>query len=99
MKTKGRPLIVISTYLPSKGRHNSIDEFGDCVQQINEIVHKYKDTHFVIIVGDLNEELHKEHITTRAKYIHDLMEDCELEATSNGPTFIHANGRDSSDID
>ena len=99
MKTKGRPLIVISTYLPSKGRNNNIDEFGDCVQQINEIVHKYKDTHFVIIGGDLNEELHKEHITTRAKYIHDLMEDCELEATSNGPTFIHANGRDSSEID
>ncbi|CAC5413930.1 unnamed protein product [Mytilus coruscus] len=53
-------LLFISIYLPSTGSRDHYEEFIDTIDQLNEIVLKYQDTHYMIIGGDLNEDL-REH--------------------------------------
>ncbi|CAC5407355.1 unnamed protein product [Mytilus coruscus] len=50
-------LLLISIDLPSTGSRDHNEEFLDTIDQLNEIVLKYQDTHYMIIRGDLNEDL------------------------------------------
>jgi hypothetical protein len=47
-------VLVASVYLPSKGSHDKVDEFYDCIDQLYEIYQRYQGTHTIIIGGDLN---------------------------------------------
>ena len=50
-------LLIISVYMPCKVLTDNIEDFRDCVDQLHEIVTKYKTTHRIIFGGDINEEL------------------------------------------
>ena len=52
--------LVASVYLLSKGSHDYVDEFFDCIDQLYEIYQKYQGTHKIIIGGDLNEDLNND---------------------------------------
>jgi exonuclease III len=52
--------LVASVYLPSKGSHDYVDEFYDCIDQLYEIYQRYQGTHTIIIGGNLNEDLNNE---------------------------------------
>ena len=99
LTTNERPLLIVSVYLPSKGRSSNIDEYRECVDQLHEIISKFRDTHIITIGGDLNEDIHTELPSERTKYLRTFLQNCEMEVTRCGPTFIHSNGRDTSEID
>ena len=88
---------VINAYLPCRGSH-SIQEFQEEIDQLHEILCKYKNTH-TILAGDLNVDQHA--TGTRGNYFrelignHTLTEVCDIV----GPTFIHHNGVSTSKID
>ena len=43
--------------MPRRWLRDNIDEFEDCLSQLQEIVTKYGDTYSLIIGGDFNEDL------------------------------------------
>ena len=49
--------LIISVYIPYKGLTDNVEDFRDCVDQLYEIVSKYKSTRGIFIGGDINEEL------------------------------------------
>ncbi|VDI13607.1 Hypothetical predicted protein [Mytilus galloprovincialis] len=82
---KDQKLLVVSVYLPSTGGRNSTDEFLDTIDQLNEIITKYQDTHEIIIGGDLNEDLgNDERQNKRKKYLQQLIEDYRLGYENTG---------------
>ena len=44
-----RPILLISTYMPCKGINNNYETFLDCLDQLNEILIEYDDTHDVVL--------------------------------------------------
>ena len=99
IKTNDKPILVASVYLPAKGANSNIQEFQECIDQLDEIVSKYSETHNIIIGGDLNEEISKSLNSDRNIYVQTFIRDNCLDTVSFGATFVHANGRDSSEID
>ena len=55
-----KPVLIISVYLPTKGTSDNITEFEDCLDQVYELTQKYKDSHGILIEGDMNEDLSRE---------------------------------------
>lgn len=51
-------LLLVSVYMPYKGLSDNIEDFQDCLDQLNEICQKYSSTHKLIIGGDFNEDLY-----------------------------------------
>ena len=51
-----RPLLILSVYLPCKGSTYAYNylEFTDCIDQLNEIMVKYRSTHDILLGGDFN---------------------------------------------
>ena len=43
------PHFLISTYMPCKGVNDYYEAFLDCLNQLNEILLKYGDTHDVVL--------------------------------------------------
>ncbi|CAG2250967.1 unnamed protein product [Mytilus edulis] len=97
---KDQKLLVVSVYLPSTGGRNSTDEFLDTIDQLNEIITKYQDTHEIIIGGDLNEDLgNDKRQNKRKKYLQQLIADYRLGYENTGRTFIKTNGQECSELD
>ena len=43
--------------MPCRGLRDNIDDFEDCLSQLQEIVTKYSNTHSIVLGGDFNEDL------------------------------------------
>ena len=98
VKTAEGPILIISVYMPSKGRGDNISEFQDCIYQLQEIIQKYYD-HFIFIGGDLNEDLTLPSHSKRKEELVRFIDEYKLSTVPVGPTFIHPNGKDCSTID
>ena len=98
VKTAEGPILIISVYIPSKGRGGNISEFQDCIYQLQEIIQKYYD-HFIFIGGDLNEDLTLPSHSKRKEELVRFIDEYKLSTVPVGPTFIHPNGKDCSTID
>ncbi|CAC5360985.1 unnamed protein product [Mytilus coruscus] len=93
-------LLLISVYLPSTGSHNHYEEFLDTIDQLNEIVLKYQDTHYMIIGGDLNEDLGNiDRINKRKDYLEKFVKEAGLKYENEGKTFVKVNGEECSELD
>ncbi|CAC5383257.1 unnamed protein product [Mytilus coruscus] len=92
-------IIIVSLYLPCKGPTNSTQEILECIDQLNEIVCTYSNTHQIIIGGDFNGYILNGASSQRKKYITDSLQDHELCSKETGLTFIHSNGKDATVID
>ena len=68
-------LAVISVYLPAKGSKNHI-EYQDTIDQLYERYQTYKNTHKIIIGGDINEDLNELTGTKRNQYLRDFLDEC-----------------------
>ncbi|CAC5415512.1 unnamed protein product [Mytilus coruscus] len=100
IEIEGDPnIIIVSLYLPCKGPTNSTQQLLECIDQLNEIVCTYSNTHQIIIGGDFNEDIINGASSQRKKYINDFMKDHELSSNETGLTFIHSNGKDATAID
>ncbi|CAC5398820.1 unnamed protein product [Mytilus coruscus] len=93
-------LLLISIYLPSTGSRDHYEEFIDTIDQLNEIVLKYQDTHFMIIGGDLNEDLgNTDRINKRKDYLEKFVKETGLKYDNEGKTFVKVNGEECSELD
>ena len=93
-------LILISIYLPSTGSRDHYEEFKDTIDQLNEIVLKYQDTHYIIIGGDLNEDLGNiDRINKRKDYLENFVKETGLKYDNEGKTFVKVNGEECSELD
>ena len=90
-----KPLLIISAYLPT---NYEVDVFKDCIDQLYEIFQKFKDTHDILIGGDLNEDLNKSSPDKRGKYIRTFITDCQLTASFSGNTYINPKGEECTEI-
>ena len=52
-----KPLMIISVYMPTGGTNDKINEYHDTIDQLFEIIKKYKPSHYIVLGGDLNEGL------------------------------------------
>ena len=50
-------LLVVSSYLQTKGGAGILMDYQDCLDQLYEIFQKYQTTHHIVIGGDLNVDL------------------------------------------
>jgi exonuclease III len=91
--------LVASVYLPSKGSHDYVDEFYDCIDQLYEIYQRYQGTHTIIIGGDLNEDLNNEKTNKMNKYLWHFIKECGLSYDNSANTFIKPNGEECSELD
>ena len=92
------PILLLSTYMPCKGVSLNYEAFLDCLDQLNEILIKYDDTHDVVLGGDFNEEL-MQGSSRRSASLNEFLSDHNLITTKSDKTFIHPNGVDSTTID
>ncbi|CAC5405238.1 unnamed protein product [Mytilus coruscus] len=75
-------------------------KLSNCIDQLNEIVQKYKGTHEIVIGGDFNEDIVKETNNSKRKIaLLEFMKECKLTTNHKGPTFINTSGADISEID
>ncbi len=93
------PVCICNVYMPSRNSRTS-SSYSELLQEINEIISKYKLTHAIIILGDMNASLKQ-----RKGNEHDVMfqKFCEenklFTHQSGNPTFFHENGRDEAELD
>ncbi|CAC5412450.1 unnamed protein product [Mytilus coruscus] len=93
-------LLLISVYLPSTGSRDHYEEFIDTIDQLNEIVLKYQDTHYMIIGGDLNEDLgNSDRINKRKDYLEKFVKETGLKYDNEGKKFVKVNGEECSELD
>lgn len=94
-----RPMLIVSVYMPCNGEKDNYYSFMECVEQLQEIIYKYRDSHDIIIGGDFNENATQQLGTKRSKCLHKFLSDNNLVTRKTENTFIHSNGRDTSLID
>ncbi|KAK3087817.1 hypothetical protein FSP39_011014 [Pinctada imbricata] len=98
VKTTSQPILLVSIYLPAKGCRTNPQDYLDCMDQLQEILDKYQD-HHICIGGDFNEHLTTSNNSERIRCVRQLISDNQLQSLTYGSTFIHPNGKDSSEID
>ena len=85
--------------MPRRGLRDNIDEFEDCLSQLQEIVTKYGDTYSLIIGGDFNEDLCSGDNSRRKRSLRQFLSDNRLATRSTGKTYTAPNGAEVSTID
>ncbi|MES9880811.1 MAG: reverse transcriptase family protein [Sedimenticola sp.] len=93
------PLLVVSAYMPCRGLNDNVEDFVDCLDQLQEIVNKYSNTHSIVIGGDFNEDMKNRRNSKRAKELTQFMNELGLETVLTEPTYINPGGADTSIID
>lgn len=98
-----KPLTLICVYMPTRGGSMSLDDYKSILDELSEIIEKYKYTSDIIIGGDMNASLHR----TERKISYDIalsefLQDNALnlpDMCQKQSTFYHFNNKDESQID
>ena len=88
----GDRLHLISVYLPAKGSKNHQIEYHDCVDQLYELYQKYRDSHTIVIGGDMNEDLNNPISNKRNQYLLDFIRETQLAYNNSSKTFVNSMG-------
>jgi hypothetical protein len=95
-----KPVVIINAYAPCKGMSDSKDSFNELLDQLHNIIQKYRLSHDIVLCGDMNASLHSEKPDSRDRTFRKFCEDIELQLPKGYPhkdTFTSPNG--SSQID
>ena len=93
------PLLLISVYMPCKGLRENVEEFQDCLAQVQEIIVKYSDSHGIIVGGDFNEDFFSEKASTRLHSLKTFVKESGLSTQQTAKTYMNNDGVDTSLID
>ena len=94
-----KSMLLISAYMPCRGLRDNVDEFQDCLAQLQELIEKYSDTHLIVLGGDFNENLYVSQDSTRLLSLRKFLDECKLTTQLTDRTFISNAGVDTSTID
>ncbi|VDI17864.1 Hypothetical predicted protein, partial [Mytilus galloprovincialis] len=84
---------LVNVYMPSLQVAGDLD-YKDTLDQISEIIEKYKDSYQTIICGDMNASLHRDN-RRRDQNFKEFMSNNNLSLANRypkAPTFFHHNG-------
>lgn len=98
LNTKNR-LLIVCVYMPCNGEKDSYHAYVDCIDQLNELILSFQNTHDIIIGGDFNENALVNNGSKRSQTFHTFLSENDLVTKNSGFTFVHPNGRDASSID
>ena len=85
--------------MPAKGSKNHQIEYHDCVDQLYELYQKYRDSHTIVIGGDMNEDLNNPISNKRNQYLLDFIRETQLAYNNSSKTFVNSMGQEASEID
>ena len=96
------PICICNVYMPrrnSKGIAKSDDNFQSCLEQIEEVLSIYQNTHIVLLVGDFNTSLveqkgNAQDVLLQAAVTSNSLEHQQMDAS----TFFHPNKTDNAEI-
>ena len=97
-----KPVLLVCIYLPTRGNLTTNDDYQAILDELVEILEKYKVTCDIILVGDMNASLHREGSLSRDKIFRNFLDEANLFLPKNCKkrnTFHHYNGKDESQID
>lgn len=92
-------VLAVSVYMPCRGLRDNVEEFADCISQLQEIYQKYSNSHIVIFGGDFNEDLNSQREPERNKKLKGLMQDCLLATKDTEKTYVNPDGVETSTLD
>ena len=94
-----KPILLISVYMPCRGLRDNIDDFVDCLLQLQEILTKCSNTHAILLGGDFNEDLSNASNHRRKKSLEQFLKDNKLSTQPSEKTYTAPNGAEVSTID
>lgn len=89
-------ITIINCYLPCRGNKDSETEFVGVVDEVREIIIKYKRSSDIILVGDMNASVFREPPLARDKYFKDVLAEVGLMLPTDYPevhTYRHGQGK------
>lgn len=54
-----QPFILVCVYMPTRGGNATLDDYKAVLDELSEIIEKYRSTYDIIIGGDMNASLHR----------------------------------------
>ncbi|MEW8545673.1 MAG: endonuclease/exonuclease/phosphatase family protein [Candidatus Thiodiazotropha sp.] len=97
------PLCICNIYMPSrnsKGNGKGDDNYQSCLDQLEEVLNIYNDSHAVVILGDFNASLMGRKGNEQDQQLKAFVANNSLGHLQTGiPTFFHPNKTDSAEID
>ena len=82
-----------------RGLTDNLEDFNDCLDQLNEKIQKYSSTHIVIIGGDWNEDIYMEAHSKRKQNLKDFLSENDLITTHTQKTYTGPKGTMVSTLD
>ena len=86
-------LLIVCVYMPCNGGKDRYHAFADCIDQLNELILRFQNTHDTTIGGDFIEKAILNNGSKRSQTFHTFLKENELETKNPGFTFVHPNGR------
>ncbi|KAK3105653.1 hypothetical protein FSP39_002699 [Pinctada imbricata] len=96
---KPHPLCIINVYKPTAGYSDSTSQYKASLDLLDVIISKYRDTHSVLISGDLNATLLDDRNLSQDKLLKALVKENELSVHSTGSHMTYQHGSGKSQID
>ena len=97
------PVCICNVYMPcqnSKGNTRSDDSYQSYLDQIEEVLHIYQNTHIMIVMGDFNASLAVNRTNIQDRQLKSMVTNNSLVCTQTGiSTFYHPNKTDNGEID
>ncbi|KAH3796780.1 hypothetical protein DPMN_150351 [Dreissena polymorpha] len=88
--------LIVCVYMPYRGYSTSTDDFCGIVDELFEIASKYRNSHYILIGGDLNIV---QAFDRKRSYLNNFIDEFELEFSCVGSIFFHPSGESESEID
>ena len=85
--------------MPCRGLRDNVEDFTDCILQLQEIYQKYSTTRIVIFGGDFNEDLRSVKDSERKRRLESFLNQCQLSTRATEKTYINPDGVEASTID
>ena len=95
-------IVIICVDLPTRGHKITKDEYIMVLDELAEIVTKYRNSSDILIGGDVNASIHRTKLNSRDVDFQKFLMELNLKIPTMCPvqsTFYHYNNRDESQID
>lgn len=102
IEAKPKPICLINVYLPSRGKDQAKTKYMEALDSLREMIIKYRDTHLLIIGGDMNGSLFRKPENDHDKALKSFMAEQDLIIPKQYPetaTFFYHDGKASATID
>jgi exonuclease III len=92
------PILILCVYLPCRGNSNT-DLFQETLDELSEILEKYKNKANILLGGDMNVSLRRDSAQDRQFKCFLNENDMKVPPKcTHSATFLHFNGKDTSQI-